>query len=93
MRMLGRPREEYPDVEAICVTTDTGFGHRKPIPAAEWVKIRCAPLANPAPVVVVRNAKKTYLEMVERCRRFPSAQAGKEHMEAAEEQRCLAFVA
>jgi len=66
MRMLGRLREEYPDVETICVTADTGFEHRKPIPAAEWVKMRCASLANPVPVVVVRNAKKTYLEMVER---------------------------
>jgi 3'-phosphoadenosine 5'-phosphosulfate sulfotransferase (PAPS reductase)/FAD synthetase len=31
MRMLGRLREEYSDVETICVTTDTGFEHRRPI--------------------------------------------------------------
>jgi len=31
MHMLGRLREEYPDVETICVTGDTGFEHRRPI--------------------------------------------------------------
>ncbi len=74
MRMLGRVREEYPDVETIALQSPLGFELRKPIPAAEWVKTRCASLANPAPVVVVRNAKRTHLEMVERRGKFPSAQ-------------------
>jgi len=72
MRMLGKLREEYPDIPKYCVTADTGFEHQKPISASEWVKIRCATLANAVAVTVVRNEKKTYLRMVEERGMFPS---------------------
>lgn len=67
-------REEYPDVATCCVTADTGFEHHKSIPVAKWVRLRYAKLRNPVRVTVVRNQKKTYLQMVEQWGKFPSAQ-------------------
>jgi hypothetical protein len=65
MRMLGKLRDEYPDVETAGVTSDTSFEHQKPVSAVEWVRLRCASLRNPAAAHVVRNPRKTHLEMVE----------------------------
>jgi 3'-phosphoadenosine 5'-phosphosulfate sulfotransferase (PAPS reductase)/FAD synthetase len=74
MRMLGVLQRELPELPIYCVLADTGFEHQTPISAEDWVQIRCASLAQPVPVTVVRNPNKTYLEMVERRGRFPSAQ-------------------
>jgi len=63
-----------PELPIYCVLADTGFEHQTPISAKGWVRIRCESLAHPVPLSVVRNPNKTYLEMVERRGRFPSAQ-------------------
>jgi hypothetical protein len=72
--MLGVLERELPELPIYCVLADTGFEHQTPISAESWVRIRCEPLAHPVPLSMVRNPKKTYLEMVERRGRFPSAQ-------------------
>jgi 3'-phosphoadenosine 5'-phosphosulfate sulfotransferase (PAPS reductase)/FAD synthetase len=74
MRMLGVLQRELPELPIYCVLADTGFEHQTPVSAEDWVQIRCASLAHPVPVTVVRNPNKTYLKMVERRGRFPSAQ-------------------
>ena len=74
MRMLGLVREEFPELPTISVMADTGFEHEFPISAEAWVRERCRSLRNPVPVEVVRNRKRTYLEMVEQRGKFPSAQ-------------------
>ena len=74
MRMLGLLAAEFPDLPIVCVMADTGFEHRKPVSAAEWVRLRCAWFPNPVPFTVVRNERRTYLEMVEQRGMFPSAQ-------------------
>jgi 3'-phosphoadenosine 5'-phosphosulfate sulfotransferase (PAPS reductase)/FAD synthetase len=74
MRMLGILQRELPELPIYCVLADTGFMHRTPISPEGGVRIRCESLAHPVPVTMVRNPNKTYLEMVERRGRFPSAQ-------------------
>jgi 3'-phosphoadenosine 5'-phosphosulfate sulfotransferase (PAPS reductase)/FAD synthetase len=64
MRMLGVLQRELPEVPIYCVLADTGFEHQTPVSAEDWVQIRCASLAHPVPVTVVRNPNKTYLEVV-----------------------------
>ena len=51
---------------------DTGFEHKFPISAADWARLRCAEFG--LDLSVVRNPKRTYLEMVEQRGMFPSAQ-------------------
>ena len=75
MRMLGLLRDRFPEVATVCVMADTGFEHRRaPSRQGIGVRERCAQLALPVPLTVVRNASKTYLEMVEQRGMFPSAQ-------------------
>ena len=69
-RMLGLVRQMFPDLPTYAVMTDTGFQHRSPVSATDWARIRCAEFA--LNFTVVRNAKRTYLEMVEQWGLFPS---------------------
>lgn len=72
----GKLHEEYPEITTYCVTADTGFEHQKPIAVAEWVKLRCAKLLDPVSVTVVRNQKRTYLEMVKQEGKFRVRSSG-----------------
>jgi 3'-phosphoadenosine 5'-phosphosulfate sulfotransferase (PAPS reductase)/FAD synthetase len=72
MRMLGFIRENFPDCNAYAVMADTGFEHQAPISATEWAQLRCRDYG--LDLTVVRNAKCTYLQMVEQRRLFLSAQ-------------------
>src|SRR6266851_4060232 len=72
MRMLGFLRDHFPDSETYPVMADTGFEHQSPISAAEWTRLRCKDYW--LELTVVRNSKRTYLQMVEQRRLFPSAQ-------------------
>ena len=71
-RMLGLVRQNFPDVPTYAVMADTGFEHRAPIPAEDWARSRCAEFG--LDLTVVRNPKRTYLEMVEQRGMFPSPQ-------------------
>ena len=71
MRMLGRVRELYPNHPTFVVMADTGFEHVRPISAETWSRQQVARFD--LPLTVVRNPNKTYLEMVERRRMFPSS--------------------
>lgn len=71
-RMLGFVRRRFPDATTYAVMADTGFEHQKPISAAEFARQRCTEFG--LELTVVRNPKRTYLEMVERRGKFPSAQ-------------------
>jgi 3'-phosphoadenosine 5'-phosphosulfate sulfotransferase (PAPS reductase)/FAD synthetase len=71
MRMLGRVRELYPKHPTFVVMADTGFEHVRPISAETWSRQQVARFD--LPLTVVRNPNKTYLEMVERRRMFPSS--------------------
>lgn len=71
MRMLGLVRGRFPKHPMYVVMADTGFEHVKPISAEDWSRRRAADYG--LPLAVVRNPNKTYLEMVERRRMFPSA--------------------
>jgi len=71
VRMLGYLCEKYPSVKKYAVYADTGFEHVKPISAEDWARERCATFG--VELFVVRNPNKTYLEMVERRKMFPSA--------------------
>lgn len=51
---------------------DTGFEHQRPISAAAFARQRCAAFG--LELTVVRNPRRTYLEMVEQRGMFPSAQ-------------------
>lgn len=51
---------------------DTVFEHKRPISAADFARQRCAEFG--VELTVVRNPKRTYLEMVEHRGMFPSAQ-------------------
>jgi 3'-phosphoadenosine 5'-phosphosulfate sulfotransferase (PAPS reductase)/FAD synthetase len=66
MRMLGFIRENFPDCNAYAVMADTGFEHQAPISATEWAQLRCRDYG--LDLTVVRNAKRTYLQMVEQRR-------------------------
>jgi DNA sulfur modification protein DndC len=72
MRMLGFIRNHFPDCKTYAVMADTGFEHQAPISAIEWARHRCRDYG--LDLTVVRNAKRTYLQMVEQRRLFPSAQ-------------------
>jgi len=71
-RMLGLVRESFPNIDTLAVMADTGFEHQRPIPAADFARSRCS--AFKVPLTVVRNPRRTYLEMVEQRGMFPSAQ-------------------
>jgi 3'-phosphoadenosine 5'-phosphosulfate sulfotransferase (PAPS reductase)/FAD synthetase len=71
MRMLGRVRELYPNHPIFVVMADTGFEHVRPISAETWSRQQVA--LYDLPLAVVRNPNKTYLQMVERHRMFPSS--------------------
>ena len=71
-RMLGFVRRRFPDAPIYVVMADSGFEHQKPISAADFARQRCAEFG--LELTVVRNPKRTYLEMVEQRGMFPSAQ-------------------
>jgi DNA sulfur modification protein DndC len=62
-RMLGFVRKKLPDTPTYAVMADTGFEHVSPISAADFARSRCAEFG--LELTVVRNPKRTYLEMVE----------------------------
>jgi DNA sulfur modification protein DndC len=70
-RMFGFVRKMFPDSPMYPVMADTGFDHERPISAAEFARQRCAEFG--LELSVVRNPKRTYLEMVEQRGMFPSA--------------------
>ena len=69
-RMLGFVRNKFRDSPTHVVMADTGFEHQRPISAADFARHRCAEFG--LNLTVVRNPKRTYLEMVERRGMFPS---------------------
>ncbi len=71
-RMMGLVRQKFPDSPTYAVMADTGFEHMVPDTAADWARSRCAEFG--LDLTVVRNPKRTYLEMVEQRGMFPSAQ-------------------
>ncbi len=71
-RMLGFIRKKFPDSPTYAVMADTGFEHVLPISAADFARARCAEFG--LELTVVRNSKRTYLEMVEQRGMFPSPQ-------------------
>ncbi len=71
-RMLGLVRRRFQDSPTYPVMADTGFEHQKPISAAASARERCAEFG--LTLDVVRNPKRTYLEMVEQRGMFPSPQ-------------------
>ena len=70
--MLGLIRKKFPDSPTYAVMADTGFEHVSPVSAADFARARCAEFGLELPVV--RNPKRTYLEMVEQRGMFPSPQ-------------------
>lgn len=70
-RMLGFVHRRFPDSVTYAVMADTGFEHQKPISAAEFARERCAEFG--LALTVVRNPRRTYLEMIEQRGMFPSA--------------------
>ncbi len=71
-RMMGLVRQNFPNSPTYAVMADTGFEHIAPVTAADWARTRCAEFR--LGLTVVRNPKRTYLEMVEQRGMFPSAQ-------------------
>jgi len=71
-RMLGFVREGFPDAAIFAVMADTGFEHQRPVSAVEFARNRCTDVD--VQLTVVRNPRRTYLEMVEQRGMFPSAQ-------------------
>lgn len=71
-RMLGFVRKKFPDNPTYAVMADTGFEHVSPISAADFARARCAEFG--LELAIVRNPKRTYLEMVEQRGMFPSPQ-------------------
>ncbi len=71
-RMMGLVRQRFPGMPTYAVMADTGFEHKAPVSAAEWARTRWAEFG--LNLTVVRNPKRTYLEMVEHRGMFPSAQ-------------------
>jgi DNA sulfur modification protein DndC len=71
-RMMGLVRQKFPYAPTYAVMADTGFEHIAPVTAANWARTRCAEFG--LDLTVVRNPKRTYLEMVEQRGMFPSAQ-------------------
>ncbi len=70
--MLGFVRECFPNIPTLAVMADTGFEHHRPISAEHFARSRCTEFN--VPLTVVRNPRRTYLEMVEQRGMFPSAQ-------------------
>lgn len=70
-RMLGLIREEFPAVKTYAVMADTGFEHIKPVSAEDFARASVARFG--LDLTVVRNPNKTYLSMVEKRGKFPSA--------------------
>lgn len=68
--MLAYLCEKYPEIKKYAVYADTGFEHIKPVSAEAWSHHICARFG--IELFVVRNPKKTYLEMVERRGMFPA---------------------
>ena len=64
--------ESFPHCTTYGVMADTGFEHQRPISAVDWARSRCEKFG--VTLSVVRNPKRTYLEMVEQREMFPSAQ-------------------
>ncbi len=71
-RMLGFVREFFQNTPTFAVMADTGFEHQRPVSAEDFARSRCD--AFDIPLTVVRNPRRTYLEMVEQRGMFPSAQ-------------------
>ena len=71
-RMLGFLRSQFPIIPAYCVMADTGFEHVRPVSAVDWS--RQLAIRFGLELHVVRNPNKTYLEMIRRRGKFPSAQ-------------------
>lgn len=71
-RMLGFVRDSFPNSPTFAVMADTGFEHQRPISAEEFARSRCSDFN--IPLIVVRNPRRTYLEMVQQRGMFPSAQ-------------------
>jgi DNA sulfur modification protein DndC len=71
-RMLGFVRKKFRDSPTYAVMADTGFEHVFPISAADFARARCAEFG--LELNMVRNPKRTYLEMVEQRGMFPSPQ-------------------
>jgi DNA sulfur modification protein DndC len=69
-RMLGFIREHFPQVKTYVVMADTGFEHARPVSAEDFARQSAARFG--LGLAVVRNPKKTYLEMVERRGKFPA---------------------
>jgi 3'-phosphoadenosine 5'-phosphosulfate sulfotransferase (PAPS reductase)/FAD synthetase len=69
-RMLGFVRNKFREYPTYVAMADTGFEHQRPISAADFARQRCAEFG--LNLTVVRNPKRTYLEMVERRGMFPS---------------------
>src|SRR5277367_4775923 len=67
-RMLGLVRGIFPHCTAYGVMADTGFEHQRPISAVDWARSRCEEFG--VNLSVVRNPKRTYLEMVEQREMF-----------------------
>ncbi len=70
--MMGLVRQMFPDHPSYAVMADTGFEHQRPISAADWARSRCSEFG--LDLTIVRNSKRTYLEMVEQRGMFPSPQ-------------------
>jgi 3'-phosphoadenosine 5'-phosphosulfate sulfotransferase (PAPS reductase)/FAD synthetase len=71
-RMLGFVRKKFPETPTYAVMADTGLEHVSPISAADFARARCAEFG--LELNMVRNPKRTYLEMVEQRGMFPSPQ-------------------
>jgi DNA sulfur modification protein DndC len=71
-RMLGFVCRKFPDSPTYAVMADTGFEHQRPISAADFARQRCVEFG--IELAIVRNPRRTYLEMVEQRGMFPSAQ-------------------
>ncbi|MDE3103867.1 MAG: phosphoadenosine phosphosulfate reductase family protein [Acidobacteriota bacterium] len=70
-RMLGFVRACFPNAPTFAVMADTGFEHQRPISALDFARFRCAEFN--VSLTVVRNPRRSYLEMVEQRGMFPSA--------------------
>jgi DNA sulfur modification protein DndC len=71
VRMLGFIREHFPRQKTYVVMADTGFEHAKPVSAEDWARQISASYG--LDLHVVKNPNKTYLQMVENRKMFPSA--------------------
>jgi predicted PP-loop superfamily ATPase len=77
-RMLGVIREIFPLCTTYGVMAGTLCEHQRPISAVDRARSRCEEFG--VTLSVVRNPKRTYLEMVEQRRMFPSAHVPPMHI-------------